>query len=235
MSHFKSIYRVSGAAALIVSALLLIEIIIFTIWPQQTTAIDYFTLFQTNKFIGLLDFYLLEMFAYILFLPIFLAIYVAIRKNSESFMILSVILAIIGVSIFLSTNNPFSLLSLSDQYWAASTEAQKPILLAAGQAIIANTGQRAVGGFNMGFLLVSIAGLIVSTVMLKSNIFSKKTAYIGIFTFAISLADYFRIIFIPSALTLLLIIAITSAVLLIIWLILVGRGLLKLGKDASKD
>jgi hypothetical protein len=148
-------------------------------------------------------------------------------------MLIAVILAIIGVSIFLSTNNPFSLLSLSNQYWAATTEVQKSILLAAGQAIIANTGQRAVGGFNMGFFLISIAGIMVSFVMTKSNIFSKVTAYIGILAYAVSLADYFRIVFLSSNLILLLILAITSGILLLIWLILVGRKLLYLGKKVS--
>lgn len=231
--RWKSLHRIGGIGALIAAALLLIEIIVFAIWPQQTTAIDYFTLFQSNKLMGLMDFYLLEMIAYILFVPIFLSLYVAIRKSNESYMFLAVILAIIGISIFLSTNNSFSLLSLSNQYTAATTEAQKSILLAAGQTMIVNTGQRAVGGFNMGFLLVSIAGLIVSAVMLKSAIFSKSTAYIGIIAFAISLADYFRVVFLSSSVALTLIIAVTSGVLLIVWFILVGRRLLKLGKDNS--
>lgn len=232
-SRWKCLYRIGGAAAIIAAVLLLLEIIVFAIWPQQTTAIDFFILFQSNKLIGLLEFYLLEMFAYILFVPIFLSLYVAIRKSSESYMFLAVILAIIGISIFLSTNNSFSLLSLSDQYAAATTEAQKSILLAAGQTIISNTGQRAVGGFNTGFLLVSIAGIMVSTVMLRSNIFSKSTAYIGILAFAISLADYLRIIFLPSSTILLLVIAILSGLLLIIWFILVGRRLLKIEKNVN--
>lgn len=232
-SRWKNLYRIGGAGALIAAFLLLLEIIVFAIWPQQTTAIDFFTLFQSNKIIGLLDFYLLEMIAYILFVPIFLSLYVVIRKSNESYMFLAVILAIVGISIFLSTNNSFSLLSLSNQYAAATTEAQKSILLAAGQTMIANTGQRAVGGFNMGFLLVSIAGLIISAVMLKSAIFSKLTAYIGILAFAISLADYFRVVFLSSSVALTLIIAVTSGVLLIVWFILVGRRLLKLGKNNS--
>ncbi len=229
--RWKTLYKIGGAAAILAAVLLLIEIIVFTIWPQQTTAIAYFTLFRSNRLIGLLDFYLLEMLAYILFVPIFLAIYFAIRKNTESYMILGMTFAIIGIAIFLSTNNPFSLLSLSDQYWAATTEAQKSVLLSVGQTIIANTGQRAVGGFNMGFLLVSIAGLITSCVMLKSPIFSRLTAYVGIIAFVISLVDYLRIIFIPSVTIILLIIAVLSGILLLIWLFLVGRSLLKLSKN----
>jgi hypothetical protein len=177
----------------------------------------------------------LEIPGYALFVPMFLAIYVAIRRVNESYMVIATILAIIGITVFLTTNNPFTLLSLSNQYAAATTDAQRSLFLAAGQAIIANTNQRAFGGFNMGLLFMSVAGLIVSFVMLRSNIFSKATAYVGILAFTISLAEYFRLVLVPSELILLLIIAIASGLLLLIWLILVGIRLLQLGSGNSKE
>jgi hypothetical protein len=228
-SRWKDLYKIGGAAALIAAVLLPLEIIIFTVWPLPNTVMGYFTLFKSNNLIGLIDFYLLEVVAYALFIPMFLAIYFALKRFNESYMVIATILAIIGITVFFATNNPFSILSLSNQYAAATTEAQKSMILVAGQAILVNTGQRAVGGFNMGFFFLSVAGLLVSAVMLRSNIFSKATANVGILAFAISLADYFRIIFVPSAIILTLIIAITSALFLIIWLILVGLRLFQLG------
>lgn len=230
---WKNLYRIGGMAAILAAVLLLIEIIVFTIWPQPTTAIGHFTLIESNKFIGLIDFYLLEFIAYILFIPMFFAIYVALKRFNESYMALAIILAIVGITIFLATNNPFSMLSLSNQYMTATTEAQKSMLLAAGQAMLVNTNQRAVGGFNTGFLLVSVAGLLCSVVMLQGNIFSKKIAYLGILTFAISLVDYFRVIFIPTDVILLLVIAILSGILLLIWLIFIGRRLFQLSGEVS--
>ena len=87
-SRWKSLYKVGGLAALIAAVLLLTEIIVFTIWPQPNTVTDYFVLFQNSTLIGLLDFYLLEFFVYVLFIPIFFAIYVAIRRANESYMLL---------------------------------------------------------------------------------------------------------------------------------------------------
>lgn len=231
VSRWKGLYKIGGVAALIAAVLILTEIIIFTIWPLPSTVTDYFALFQTSKLIGLLDFYLLEFLAYALFVPMFLAIYVAIRRANESYIALALTLAITGVAVFLATNNPFSMLSLSNQYAAATTNEQKDLFLAAGQAILANTNQRAVEGFNMGFLLLSIAGVIISIVMLKSKTFSKVIAYVGILTFAISLVDYIRVVFMPSISLLLFIIAITSGLLLLIWLVLIGRRLLQLGQS----
>jgi hypothetical protein len=234
-SAWKGLYKVGGAAALIVTVLLSIEIIVFTAYPLPSTVIDYFTLFQTNRLLGLLDLYLLEILAYALYVPMFLALYVALRRANESYMALATTLAIIGIAVFLATNNPFSMLSLSDQYAAANTDTQRSLFLAAGQAILANTNQRAIEGFNMGLLLVSVAGLIVSAVMLRSNIFSKVTAYVGIFANAISLAEYFRLAFVPAAVLLLLIIATASGLLLLIWYILIARRLFQLGQGVSKE
>lgn len=62
-TRWKDIYRVGGVATIAAAVLFLIEIIVFIIWPQPTTVINYFTLFRSNKLIGLLDFYLLEIIA----------------------------------------------------------------------------------------------------------------------------------------------------------------------------
>ena len=233
-SDWKGLYKVGGAAALLVAVLLPVEIIVFTAYPLPSTVIGYFTLFQSNRLVGLIDLYLLEIPVYALFVPMFLALYAALRRANESYMALATTLAIIGIAVFLATNNPFSMLSLSDQYAAATTDAQRSQFLAAGQAMLANTNQRAVEGFNMGFFLVSVAGLIVSAVMLRSNIFSKVTAYVGILANALSLADYFRLAFVPAAVLLLLFLAIASCLLLLIWYILIARRLFQLGRLEKK-
>ncbi len=176
-SGWKSLYRVGGAAALIVVVLILSEVIGFIFYPQPSTVIGWFTLFQSNRIIGLLDFWGLEVPMYALFTMVFLALYVVLRKANEGCMAIAMTLALLGIGIFLATNNPFSMLSLSDQYAAATTDAQRSMFLAAGQALLANTNQRAVGGFNMGLFLVSVAGVIVSLVMFRSNSFSRLTAY----------------------------------------------------------
>jgi hypothetical protein len=229
---WKDLYRISGAAALIVVLLTISEIIGLTIYPQPSTVIGWFTLFQSNKIVGLLDFWGLEVPMYALFTLVFLAFYMVLRKVNEGNMAIATTLALLGIGIFFATNNPFTMLSLSNQYAAAMTDSQRSISLAAGQAVLANTNQRAVGGFNMGLFLVSVAGLIVSLVMLRSNSFSRLTARVGILANLLSLADYLReALSPPVAVALLLILA--SALFLVIWFALVGRSLYKLGQIAK--
>jgi len=82
------------------------------------------------------------------------------------------------VAVFIATNTAFSMLSLSQEYMAAATEAEKSTLLEAGQAMLAIT--RGAGQLYAGMQLVWFAGLILSIIMLRSEAFSKATAWVGI-------------------------------------------------------
>jgi hypothetical protein len=225
---YRSLYRLGGVAALIVAFLTVAEIIAFAFFPQPTTIKGWFILFQANPIIGLLDFWGLEVPMYAMFAIVFLALYVVLRKVNKSGMAIAFTLALLGIAIFFATNNPFSMFSLSSKYAAATTDVQRSTLLAAGEAVLANTNQRAIGGFNVGLLLVSVAGLIVASVMLRATSFRRLTAYVGILAFGLSLADYLRQAF-TSSVTIALLLILPGAFLLVIWFVLVGRRLSQLG------
>jgi len=198
-SYDSSLYRIGGAAAFITALLILAVAIIFTIYPQPESVQEWFDLFQSSKLIALLDFWSLELLMYLMLALVFLALYFALKDHGLGLMAISLTFALLGVAIFLATNNPISMLSLSSQYAQAATESEKTLFLAAGQAVLTNTGQRVVGGFNLGLFLVSVAGLLTSAVMIRSTAFGRTTAYVGIAAFALSLLDYLRQIFTQSA------------------------------------
>ena len=228
----KSLYKLGGVAAWMAALLTLGEVILFIFYPQPETVTGWFELFQETPFLGLLEFWGLEFPMYILFTLVFLALYFSLRKVGESAMAIALALALLGSGIFLATNNPFSMLSLSKQFAAVATEEQRSALLVAGEALLANTNQRAVGGFNMGLFLVSAAGLVVSAVMLIGGPFGKTTAYTGILAFALSLADYLRQALTDSTVMALLVI-LPNVLFLTAWLLSAGRRLLQLGKPKS--
>ncbi len=228
-SDEKSLFKLGGAAALIVAVVILGEVIFQAVSPLPGTVVDWFDLFQRNRLIGLIEFWGMEAVMYIMFIIVFLALYVALKKVDRTRMLIAATFAFIGIGIFLATNNPFNILSLSDQYAAANTAAQKSVFIAAGQALLANTNQRTVGGFNMGLFLVSIAGLIVSTVMLRSKSFSGRTAYVGIAANALSLIDYLRQALTSAEIVAVLVI-LPNAILLIIWYVLIFRRFYRLGE-----
>jgi len=231
--HHASLLRLGGLAALVVAVLTVIEVVAFSLYPQPSTIAGWFDLFHGSPIIALVDFWGLEIPMYAMFAIVFLALYVALRAGNQAGMSIALTLALLGIAIFFATNNPFTMLSLSSRYAAASTDAERSGLLAAGEAVLANTNQRAIGGFNIGLFLVSAAGLITSFVMLKAETFSRSIAYIGVLAYGLSLGDYLRQGLTTSVVVALLVI-LPGALFLVVWFFLVGRRLLQLGRHSPQ-
>jgi hypothetical protein len=226
--EYRSLYRIGGAAAIIAAALTLCEVVVFAIYPQPDSVHEWFELIQANPVIGWLDLWGLELPMYAMFLPVFLALYAALRKTDPGLMLIALAASLLGIGVFFATNNPFAVLSLAHQHAAAATDAQRSVLLAAGQALLAHTGQRAVGGVNMGLFLVSVGGLTASWVMLRSAAFGRAAALAGLLANALSLADYARAALTSSKIAALIMI-LPNVLFLTVWLLAVGRMLKGLG------
>jgi len=224
--------RVGGVAALVVALLTVMEVVFFIIYPPPITVIGWFELFQSSPIIGLLDFWGLELFMYAMFILVFLALYMALKRVNQWSMAVALSLALLGVAIFYATNNPFSMLTLSNKYAIATTEMERVTLVAAGEAVLASTNQRAVGGFNIGLFLVSVAGLIVSVVMLHSAVFGKVTAWMGILANGLGLGQFVALALVPAILALP---PSLSAPFRLAWYILIAIRLFQLASAAQGD
>lgn len=219
-SNWKSLYKIGGAAALLVAVFVPIQIIVFVISPPPSTVIGWFTLFQNNWLLGLLDMDLLLIVDQVLTGLVLLALYIALRRVSQSFMLIALTATLLGIAAYFASTTAFNMLSLSNQYAAATTEAQRAVFLAAGQAMVTIwTGT----AFDIGYILVGVALLITSVVMLQSTLFSKLAAYVGILLGVMSLIP-------ASAGTIGLVFALGSLLPLEIWYILIGLRLLQLGR-----
>lgn len=223
-SRWNWLYKLGGAGALLTVGLIPIQIIVFIAWPppgfQPTsgTVIAYFTFLHSHKLLGLIDLDLLLIVDQILAIPIALALYVILRRASESFMLIATALSLVAITTYLASNTNFSLLSLSTQYAAGTSEAERSLFVAAGLAMMAIYAGTA---FRVSYILGSIAMIIVAAVMLRSNIFSRVIAWVGILASVIGLGLY-----VPK---IGLYLAFLSVPFLAIWNILIARRLFQLG------
>jgi hypothetical protein len=201
-SRWNWLYRIAGAAALIVLALFLIGIIgIITVGPRPTTTNGWFTPFQDNWLIVLFKLNagfsgvqpdslhvlnLLDIAIMALFGTMFLALYVALRHTNKIWSAVAASLPFLGIAVFLIT----------------STAGRSGLL---------------------------VGGLIISTVMLRSNIFSKVSAYAGIVasTLLFFAGDIGTAIF--SSSNIIAILIGIGYVLWMIWFFLIGQRLFQLG------
>src|SRR5687767_8721842 len=149
-----------------------------------------------------------------------LALYIALRRVDESFMVIALALGLVEAVAFMLARPTFEMLYLSEGYAAATTDAQRAMFLAAGEAMLATfTGT----AFHLSINLFSIYFLIVSGVMLRSNIFGRVPAYMGILAAIFNWALY-----IPRIGLFLSILSVFP--FLTRWNILVARRLFQLGK-----
>lgn len=231
-SSWRNLYKLGGIAALGTVLVGLVEIGI-TFMPggntSKITVIDWFTHFQNNPFMGLRDLGLLNLFFYILDIPIFFALFIAHRKSSQTLAPLSMIVSFIGVAVFYATNRAFAMLDLSNQFALATSDAQRSILAAAGQALL-SVGQSHTPGTFIAFFLSESASLLVSVVMLRGKLFSKANVYVGFIGFTCMLIFEVCASFVPALEGVVMILAMAGGILSLVWEVLVGRRLFQLSR-----
>ncbi|HEX6271263.1 MAG TPA: DUF4386 family protein [Anaerolineales bacterium] len=227
---WRSLYKIGGAAALLVVLTALFEIIITFLpggYASAETVNDWFALFQNNWFLGLRNLGLLNIIMTALGIPMFFALYAAHRNVYQQYAALAMIISFIGVAVFYATNRAFPMLDLSNQYASATTDAQRAVLSAAGQAML-SIGESHTPGTFIGFFLSEIAGILISFVMLRSKVFSKLNAYFGILGFSLLLIFEVCSSFVPTLSNVVLIFAMSGGLLSMAWYILIARRLFQL-------
>ena len=219
-SRWNSLYKIGGAAAIAVLLFIPIQMVIFLVWPPPNAVLEWFRLFQDNAIVGLLDLDLLLIVDYALMGVTFIALWAALRRASQSLMAIALISEIVGVTTYFASTVAFEMLSLSNLYTAATTDAERSKFLAAGQGMIATWQGTA---FNVSYILGAIALLLVSIVMLRSHVFSKTTAYVGLVASIMMFVP-------PTAGIVGLYLSIVSLLPTILWLILISRKLFQWGR-----
>lgn len=220
-STWKGLYLAGGVSALITVVTVPIVIAVFVAAPPPawapSAASEWFALLQENALLGLIGLDLLLMAGLVLSIPVFLALYIALRRAGESTMAIATATALIATVLHLTSNTAFEMLSLSQGYASAATEAQRAVFLGAGEAALASYYGSA---FHVSYILGYLAKIAIGFVMLRSVAFGKVTAYVGILAGIAGLGFY-----LPSVG---LLMSILSVVFVAAWNLLVGWRLLRL-------
>jgi hypothetical protein len=218
---WQNLHRFGGMAALAVLVLIPIQMVVFFIWPPPSSVIGWFTLFHDNALVGLLDMDLLLIVDYLLLVGVFSALWASLRRANESLMAIALIVQLVATATYFALTVAFEMLTLSNQYTTATTEVERSIFLAAGQAMLATWQGTA---FDVSYVLSALAILTVSAVMLRSphHLFSKTTGYAGLSAGVLTLIP-------PTVGTIGVVLSLVSLVPMVIWLALIARRLLRSG------
>ncbi len=225
---WKPFHKIAGIAALVSPVLFIFDLVIWVFYgPEPATAESWFNLLLNERWIGIGLLYFPTLAGMLLYLLVFVALYSVLESSNQAFSKLALVLALVGLTILLITNMAHAMMYLSDRYAIATSNEQRSALLAAGEMLIANVRH----GSNLGGFFIEGSALIFSLIMLRSTVFKKVTAYLGIIGHGLDFARItLTLIFVPENLTAILLMI--GGLPQFIWLVLVG---LKLTRPLSSE
>ena len=218
---WKDLYNIAGVAAFITALIIPISIAAFFIWPPFPD--DIFGVIQASRLAGLMSLDFLYLLGNVFAIPVLLVLYITLRRSNESLSLLALVLGLIGLIALIQARPVIEVMALSDQYAAATSEAERTIIMAAKEAVLAQFRGTAFGAH---YILGSLALLIFSFVMLRSTVFSKAAAYVGIVTNVVVFGYYVPVVGVY--------ISLVSVLGYLIWWIMLGLRFFRLAKEPER-
>ncbi|MBI5353468.1 MAG: DUF4386 family protein [Chloroflexi bacterium] len=236
-TQWRSTYIVGGVFTVITLIGVTLDVIIGNVTggnlsalPQ--TAAERFTQFQANPWLGLYNLDLLNTVNQIFFIPGYFALYAVQRKTNSAYALLALIVFLVGTTVFVAANSALPMLELSHKYAAATTESQKTLLAAAGEAMLARGAHGSLGAF-FSFILPNLAGLVMSFAMLTGKVFSKANSYMGMIGSVLMMFYIALVTFSPSVKDMATAFAMPGGLLLMAWMIMFTIRLFQAAKQAG--
>jgi hypothetical protein len=235
--QWKTIYNIGAITTLFVLLGIVLDMVVGTITggnvaelPQ--TAIERFSQFKDHPLLGLYNLDMLNTIIQIIFIPSVFAIYAAHRKESNPSALLSLILFLVGTTIFVTSNTALTMLDLSHKYFGAQAEEQKLLIAAAGETMLAKGAHGSLGVF-IGFAMIPLSNTLMSCVMLTGKVFGRATSYFGIIGNSLMVVYIIMVTFMPAVEKIALLFAMPAGLLVMAWMIMFTIKLLKLSKTQT--
>ena len=232
----KLIFKVGGVATILVLAGVLLDMAVgiitggdITLLPQ--TAVEKYGQISQNWIMGLYTMDFLNEINQLIFIPGYFALYVAHKNTAaKSESMLALILFLVGSTILVTGNTSLTLIDLSHKYASATSESDKMLYAAAGEAMLAK-GSHGSLGVLVGFILPNIAGIIMSLAMIKGKVFGKKISYCGFIGSILMVVYLLLVTLAPGVDKMATAFALPGGILLMIWMISFTVGLFRLGNN----
>lgn len=187
-ASWKWIYKLGAFAALTAMAANLLDIILGfggtdVVTYGTKSAIEWFAVYQENWFRGVYGLGIFNIVYMVAMLPVYFALLGAHFDRQAIAAASTTMVFVTAISVYISNNAAIPLLVLSNKYTLATTDLQRSILAAAGEAALSRGEDFTAGSF-IGIFLGGVAAICISLVMLRGGIFGKVHAWIGIVGFA---------------------------------------------------
>lgn len=224
--HYVALYRVAGAGAILTALLIPLQVVAFIVWAlPEGGAANWFTVFRENPVRGLVSYDALILLEEVFLIPIVLALFVLLERGARSTMAVAASMWLVSIALFIGANTGFEMLTLATRHAEAADEAARSAFLAAGEGMLAAYMGNGTS-FVMGYLLATIAGLLVGAAMLRSPLFHRGAAWAVIVANVLGFG-----LFLPDVG---IVLSLVSVLILVAWYALIGWRLVRLPRELDR-
>jgi hypothetical protein len=202
-------------------ALIVVQVVIYLLWPTPETTGGFFEVLLANPLRGLLALDLLYVVSNLLAYLLYFALAVVLWRVSRSAVVIALAFGVLGMAAYMSSPRPVEMLLLARSY-AKADPAEQIALLATGEGMLATwTGT----AFDIYYIFNLVTLLVLAVLMYRSEVFTRATAVWGLVAAALMA--------VPSNFgTVGLVFALASLVPWAVFAVLVARRLFALAADA---
>jgi len=222
-TDWRLLLRIGAFAAWFTTLLIPIAVISHLLWPPPTwaagTAAEWFTYIQNNPLAGMLNLDFAMEIGLVFSIPLYLSLYFTLKQSGPSLSVIAISIALGGVFLHLISNTAWEMLQLSNAHSIATTDLQRSVYLAAGEARLSVYYGMV---FQVSYILGYLAYILIGILMLRGNLFNKTIAILAILTGIGGFGFY-----LPKIGTLF---SVLVVFLIGIWNVLVGWRLFQLSK-----
>lgn len=219
--RWRDLYKIGAVTTFSLFIIPLVAVIGFFIWPYipgEATMIEIFDLVQTDPIGAAVSLDVFVLLGGVVSLPLFVVLYITLREVNPSYALVALAFGVISVAAIIPVRPIMEIFALGNLYADAETPAEQSRYLAAGEALIQTFHGTA---WLMYILLGAVSLLISATLMLRSPLFTRSIAYLGIVTGLCSLP-----VLLPTLGVLLLFVGTITGM---VWNLLMARRFYRLG------
>ena len=237
VAGFRMMLGIGGAAALVSALGALADVAIGTMTGGAVSALPHdavgrFAELAANPALGLYNLDLLNLATTLVMVPALYACWLALGR-AGAVAGLALVFGVLGAAVFVSNNAALPMLGLSMDYASADGQ-RRALLAAAGEAILAK-GAHGSPGVLAGFLLASFSNLLLSGAMLRTGVFSRATALLGLCGTILLSAYLILVTVFPAVRGLALAFAAPGGLLAIAWILSLSLRLFRLSRVAATE
>ena len=174
--QWRGLVVVGAWAALASVALIVVQIVVYVVWPPPETTVGFFELLVDSPVLGLLSLDALYVLSNLLAYLIYLALAVALWRVSRSAVVVALAFGTLGMAAYMTSPRPVEMLALAQAH-ASAGPAEQVALIAAGDGMVATwTGT----AFDVYYFFNLVTLLVLAVLMYRSAVFTRATAGWGL-------------------------------------------------------